>query len=102
MNATELLAVLRPTLPMRMLTTRQLAILALAAEARQPIDFAVGALNLQISKPAMSRNIDSLQDLKLVARTFPNREDEDGDWRRVFVGITPEGWKLLNAMGVTK
>jgi DNA-binding MarR family transcriptional regulator len=100
MTPTELLLLLRPTLHRRMLTARQMALLALLAEAKKPINYAVGAINLQISKPAMFRNIETLSEQGWVERTYSDPDLSDVRAGSVFVGITPAGRKFLASMGV--
>jgi DNA-binding MarR family transcriptional regulator len=100
MSPTEFLLLLRPTLHRRMLTARQMALLALLAEAKKPINYAVGAINLQISKPAMCRNIDTLMEEGWVERTYSDPEDVDVRVGSVFIAITAAGRKFLASMGV--
>ena len=100
MTPTEFLVFLRPTLHLSVCNTRQLAILALLAEAEKPIDFGAGALNLQISKPAMTRNVTSLADENFVERIY-TREVRGPDRRKVFIGINREGREFLERMGIS-
>ena len=60
------------------------------------MDFGAMAIDLQLSKPAMTRSVDALLKLKMVER-WRNPEDS----RKVFVGITTGGWQLLRNMGVS-
>lgn len=60
------------------------------------MDFGAMAIDLQLSKPAMTRSVDALLKLKMVER---RRNPEDR--RKVFVGITTGGWQLLRNMGVS-
>ena len=99
MNASAFLVFLRPTLHLSVCSTRQLAILALLAEASAPMDFGAAAMNLQISKPAMSRNCDSLQCQKFIDRLY-SKAVRGPDRRRVFLGITDSGRQFLERMGV--
>jgi DNA-binding MarR family transcriptional regulator len=100
MIPTEFLAFLRPTLHLSVCSTRQLAILALLAEAQKPIDFGAGALNLQISKPAMTRNLDTLQEDHLFVERLYSKAVRGPDRRRVFLGITDKGTEFLERMGI--
>jgi DNA-binding MarR family transcriptional regulator len=102
MTPTELLAVLRPTLHVPLLTTRMIAVLALCAEAGKPINFAAAAGNLKIAKPSLSRCLDTLSERDEVERLW-NYEGEDvADARKVFIGITTKGRKFLAEMGVAQ
>src|SRR6201996_1548070 len=56
----------------------------------------LSSIDLQLSKPAMTRSVDALLKLKMVER---QRNPEDR--RKVFVGITTGGWQLLRNMGVS-
>jgi len=100
MTPTEFLSFLRPTLHLSVCTTRQLGILALLAEAEKPIDFGIAARNLQISKPSMSRNMDSLEHQGFASRIY-NKYARGPDRRRISVGITGDGQEFLAAMGVS-
>jgi DNA-binding MarR family transcriptional regulator len=99
MTPSDFLAFLRPTLHLNVCTTRQLAILALLAEAGEPMDFKAAALNLGISKPALTRNMDTLQRQNTAFRTYMDRAS-GGDCRKVSIEIVDEGWKFLDRIGV--
>jgi DNA-binding MarR family transcriptional regulator len=100
MTIHDFLTFLRPTLSLEVCTTRQLAMLGLLAEAAEPMDFGAVAKNLQLSKPALSRGLDTLERNGFVGRT---REVEAcrEDRRRLFVVITKSGRDFLEKMGVS-
>ena len=97
---TAFLAFLRPTLHLSVSSTRQLAVLALPAEAKKPVDFGAVARNLKISKPALSRHLDSLERNKFSERSYTGVAYEE-DRRKVFAGITQNGREFLERMGVS-
>jgi DNA-binding MarR family transcriptional regulator len=101
MNPTELLAVLRPTLHVSLLTTRMLAVLTLCAEAGKPINFAAVSFNLKMAKPALSRCLDTLSERSLVERLWNYGEEDVPDARKTFIQITPEGTAFLEYIGVS-
>jgi DNA-binding MarR family transcriptional regulator len=100
MTPTELLAALRPTLHVPVLTTRMIAVLALCAEAEKPINFAAATLNLKIAKPALSRCLDTLSERDEVERIWNYEQGNLADARKVFIGITPKGRQFLESMGI--
>lgn len=95
MHINSLLNRLRPLLAFSPMTVRQLAVLLVLAESGQPVEFHMLASNLLFSKPATSRSVDALAELKLASRA----RDLD-DRRRVYVSITDAGRQLLGSMGV--
>jgi DNA-binding MarR family transcriptional regulator len=96
MNASMTLASLRPVIKYPDFSSRQLAVLLLLGEADKPMDFGAMCLNLQISKPALTRNIEGLVKLGMASR----KRNSD-DHRKVFIKIEPCGLILLQQMGMS-
>jgi DNA-binding MarR family transcriptional regulator len=99
MNPSDFLRMLRPTLRLPHCSARQLALLALLAEAGEPITMISAAINLKISKPATCRNIDMLQSRDLLERVCDHIHD--GDTRLLFIKITKAGIEFLAELGVS-
>jgi DNA-binding MarR family transcriptional regulator len=96
MTFDAILLALRPTFQFQDFTTRQLAVLTvLAKAAEERVDFADMNLELRFSKPALGRCIKAMLKLGLVDRA---RGKEDN--RKVFVGLTRNGWEFIKSMGV--
>ena len=96
MTASQFLALIRPSLSHGMLTNRQFALLALCASLDKPIRVKQAALNLTISRPAVSRATDALS-----IKNFVRRKREEKDTRQVQIHITPQGTAFLESLGVS-
>lgn len=93
MKATALLTAIRPTLCSEFFSTRQLAVLMILFTERSGMDFSAIAANLDVSKPSISRSLDTLGILK-----FTKRERRPKDARRVVVSLTADGRKFVKSM----
>ena len=98
MTPTEFLSTLRPTLRFQHFTTRQCAVLAIGAEAVQPISMIAVSQNFMVSKPAIFRSMDVLQGRGFIERIYGCEEDFDP--RRVFISLTEQGREFLAKMGI--
>lgn len=93
MNVAALLTAIRPTLRSEFFSTRQLAVLMILFTERNGMDFSAVAGNLDVSKPSISRSLDTLGILK-----FAKRERCPKDARRVIVRLTSDGRKFVRSM----
>jgi DNA-binding MarR family transcriptional regulator len=99
MTPTEFLSMLRPALSFKMFTARQMAILALCAEAIEPISMIALSENLSVSKSCICRTADMLGEHNFIERLYGCEEEDDQ--RRVYLRLTDTGRAFLAQMGVS-
>ena len=94
MISDSILVAARATLRYKFFTTRHLAVFLLLTQVPDRMDFGVLCREVMLPKAVVNRCVSGL-----VMLGFVERERNDNDNRKVWLGVTPDGWRFLKLMG---